>query len=258
MSCEERKIEYMSEGTYLNEHEGSLTSRRKFLAGSAAALAGGALMAVPSVASAHNPPSPPSDIDILNYALTLERLEATFYRRVLARFNQGEFENDDVFDGLGNYLRRNAYEYFQIISEHENTHVTTLVEVITQLGGRPVPPSEYNFGITTVASALSTAKKLENTGVRAYDGAIAHLYRASLLTASATIATVEARHAAYLNLLNRTVPFPAAFDKAVAPRKVCEAIKAKNGGPITDSPEPYGPYKSLEDLCRRLPNSPTP
>ena len=62
----------MSEDTFLNEENGrSLTSRRKFLAGSAAALAGGALMTVPGVASAHNPPDPPSDIDIFNYALTL-------------------------------------------------------------------------------------------------------------------------------------------------------------------------------------------
>ena len=242
----------MSEGTFLDE--GSFTSRRKFLAGSAAALAGGALLAVPGAASAHRPPNPPKDIDILNYALTLERLEATFYRRVLEKFNQGEFENADFFDGLGDYLRRTAYDYFQIISEHENTHVKTLVSVIKSLGGRPVPPSEYNFGITNVASAVRTAKKLENTGVRAYDGAIAHIYAAKLLTAGATIATVEARHAAYLNLLNRDVPFPSAFDKAVAPRAICKAVQ----GFITSSPEPYGPYRSLDVLCMRLPTTPTP
>ena len=105
----------MSEDTFLSEHERSLTSRRRFLVGSAAAFAGGALMALPGVASAHNPPSPPSDVDILNYALTLERLEATFYRRVLARFTEDEFENAAVFDGLGDYLRTNAYETFQRI-----------------------------------------------------------------------------------------------------------------------------------------------
>jgi hypothetical protein len=70
---------------------------------------------------------------------------------------------------------------------------------------------------------------------------MAHLERASLLRAGATIATVEARHASYLNVLNRAVPFPVPFDKAVDPRKICEAIQAKNGGPIADSPEPYGP-----------------
>ena len=245
----------MSEGTYLNEHEGAPTSRRKFLAGSAAALAGGALMVVPGVASAHNPPTPPSDIDILNYALTLERLEATFYRRVLARFNQGQFENADIFDGLGEYLRRNAYENFQRISEHEDTHVEILVSVIRDAGGKPVPASEYNFGITNVASAVRTAKLLENTGVRAYDGAIAHISAAAYLTAGATIATVEARHASYLNLLNRTSPFPAAFDKPVAPRRICETVREAF---IGSSPTPYGPYESLEALCMRLPGRPTP
>jgi rubrerythrin len=245
----------MSEGTFLGRHEGSTTSRRKFLAGSAAALAGGALLAAPGVASAHNPPNPPSDVDILNYALTLERLEATFYRRVLSRFSQGDFENSDVFKGLGDYLRRNAYENFQRISEHEDTHVETLVSVIRDAGGRPVPASEYNFGITDVASAVRTAMVLENTGVRAYDGAIAHIFAAAYLTAGATIATVEARHAAYLNLLNRTSPFPTAFDRPVAPRRICENVQEAF---ITSSPRPYGPYKSLEALCMRLPGMPTP
>ena len=245
----------MSEGTFLNQHEESMTSRRKFLTGSAAALAGGALLAVPGVAQAHNPPTSPTDIDILNYALTLERLEATFYRRVLARFNQSQFENADIFDGLGDYLRRNAYENFQRISEHEDTHVATLASVIRDAGGKTVPPSEYNFGITNVASAVRTARLLENTGVRAYDGAIAHIDAAAYLTAGATIATVEARHAAYLNLLNRTSAFPTAFDKPVAPRRICETVREAF---ITSSRKPYGPYESLEALCMRLPDVPTP
>jgi hypothetical protein len=59
MAFEEKESKSMSEGTYLNENDRrSLTSRRGFLTGSAAALAGGALMAVPGVASAHNPPDP--------------------------------------------------------------------------------------------------------------------------------------------------------------------------------------------------------
>jgi hypothetical protein len=56
---------------------------------------------------------------------------------------------------------------------------------------------------------VRTAQVLENPGVKAYDGAPAHIECAKLLTAGATIATVEACHASYLNLLNRDVPFPA-------------------------------------------------
>ena len=99
---------------------------------------------------------------------------------------------------------------------------------------------------------------LENTGVSAYDGAIAHIQRAALLTAGATIATVGARHASYLNLLNGDVPFPRAFDEAVPPRAICEAAQAENGGSIVCAPRPYGPYRSLDALCGRLPTTTTP
>jgi hypothetical protein len=66
------------------------------------------------------------------------------------------------------------------------------VSVIKSLGGKPVPECEYDFGITNVASAVRTAKVLENTGVSAYDGAIAYIDRRALQTAGATIATMQA------------------------------------------------------------------
>jgi hypothetical protein len=80
------------------------------------------------------------------------------------------------------------------------------------MGGTPQPLDCYNFGFKTVDNFLSIAQALENTGVMAYDGAIASLQNPALQTAAATIATVEARHAAYLNLLNYSLPFPAPFD----------------------------------------------
>jgi len=236
----------------LEGEDPSLSSRRRFLASSAALLGGGALLAaLPGVAKAHNASGSPTDVDILNYALTLERLEANFYRRMLQRFGEREFEQANILDGLGSYLRTKVYENFQRISEHENTHVKTLVNVIESLGGNPVPKSEYDFGVMSVGDALMVAQTLENTGVKAYDGAIAHIEAAELLTAGATIATVEARHASYLNLLNRTSPFPKAFDKPVAPRTICEAVQ----GFITSSPMPYGPYASLQAFCASLPDT---
>jgi rubrerythrin len=238
--------------------QGGPLSRKKFLAGSAAALAGGALMAVPGMAKAHTTPEPPTDIDVLNYALTLEHLEYAFYRDGLAKFGERELENARVFDGLGTYLRRSVRENFVRIRNHEKTHVLTLESVIRDvLDGEPVPEARYNFrttAFTSVAKFVSVAQLLENTGVSAYDGAIAHIEAAGLLTAGATIATVEARHAAYLNLLNRDVPFPQAFDVPRPPREICEEVQ----GFIVSAPMPYGPYASLDALCRRLPNTVTP
>ena len=247
-------------GTATPEGSGirALTSRRSFLTGSAAALAGGALMAVPGMAKAHTTPDSTSDVDILNYALTLEHLEYAFYRDGLEKFGEKELENAKVFDGLGRYLRRRVRENFVRIRNHEKTHVDTLISVIKSLNGTPVPEATYNFketAFTSVAKFVSVAQLLENTGVSAYDGAIAHIEAAPLLTAGATIATVEARHASYLNLLNRVVPFPAAFDEPVAPRKICRTV---NAAFITEAPRRYGPYASLGAFCESLPDTETP
>jgi rubrerythrin len=255
----------MSEGTYLGEKTmGAPTSRRKFLAGSAAALAGGALMAVPGAALADNHKGKKhrvTDVEILNYALTLEHLEATFYTQGLKEFDKGDFEkyfkNNKPYrkQGIKDLDGGAIYEEFVRIREHEQTHVKTLEAV---LGKKAVPKSTYNFdktAFTSIGKFLAVAEFLENTGVSAYDGAIAYIKAAKLQTAGATIATVEARHASYLNLINGDEPFPKPFDKPVAPRKICEAVQAENGGFIVRSPKPYGPYKSLDALCARLPNT---
>lgn len=252
----------MTEGMHLDEHENrALASRRKFLASSAALLAGGALIAVPGVARAHTTPEPPTDVDLLNYALTLEHLEYAFYRDGLETFDEQDFRTSNLFRGSGKVLRRKVYANFKRIREHEGTHVDTLTDVITNLGGTPVPECTYNFrttAFTSVKKFVSIAQFLENTGVTAYDGAIAHIEAAQLLTAGATIATVEARHASYLNLLNGDVPFPSAFDDPVAPRAICNAVKAENGGFIASCPEPYGPYANLDELCALLPDTTAP
>ena len=260
----EKESKDMSEGTYLGEKTmGAPTSRRKFLAGSAAALAGGALMAIPGAAFADDGGKKRrvTDIEILNYALTLEHLEAVFYTRGLKKFDRGAFEkyfkNNKPYrkQGIKDLDGGAIYEEFVRIREHEQTHVKTLEAV---LGKKAVPKSTYNFdktAFTSMGKFLAVAEFLENTGVSAYDGAIAYIKAAKLQTAGATIATVEARHASYLNLINGDEPFPKPFDKPVAPRKLCEAVQAENGGFIVRSPKPYGPYKSLDALCARLPNT---
>ena len=277
LAIREKENEYMSERTFLDENEGrSLTSRRGFLTGSAAALAGGALMAVPGAAFAKGNGEDEdekqggkqnhggvTDVDILNYALTLEHLEYAFYRDGLKKFDAGDFKNyfkknkPYTTQGIKELEGEKVYDEFEIIREHEDTHVDTLKSVIRSLGGRPVPEAEYNFrktAFTSVKKFVSVAQFLENTGVSAYDGAIAYIDAAKLVTAGATIATVEARHASYLNLLNGDDPFPKPFDVPAAPRAICEAVQAENDGFIVSAPMPYGPYNSLDALCNRLPN----
>jgi rubrerythrin len=247
------------EGPSAEAHQ-RLRSRRTFLSGSAKLLGGGALAlglgAAPAFAKGNhdddedkkqggkrNNGSGVSDVDILNYALVLERLEYEFYRRYLEKYNERQIEGASIFEGFGNKVRSHIYENLVRIRNHEKTHVQTLIKVIESLGGKPVGDSEYDFGVKSVAEFVATAQVLEDTGVMAYDGAIAYIHRPGLQTASATIATVEARHASYLRLLNGEVPFPEPFDDPKAPRWVCEMVDPF----ITKSPF------NLKAFCESLP-----
>jgi len=139
------------------------------------------------------------DIDVLNYALTLEHLEYAFYRDGLAGYSA------DVFEA-------GVYDNLLDIRDHEGAHVDALVSTIESLGGTPVEEATYDFGYQNAGGFLAVAAALENTGVSAYDGAAASIENVDLLNAAGSIVAVEARHASYLNLINGEDPFPAAFE----------------------------------------------
>jgi len=201
--------------------------------GGAALVGGGALLARPSAALAGHQDSVP-DVDVLNFALTLEYLEATFYTQALGgpgtppavpsspgRFSRGAITGSRVVRFSGKN-RHEAYDRLTAIRDHEITHVNFLVGA---LGAARVGPCTFDFSqaLKDVSSFLETAQLLENTGVMAYDGAIRYVDTGDNLQAGAQIATVEARHAAYLNQLNGESPFPTAFDTGKKPSEILAA-----------------------------------
>jgi len=121
------------------------------------------------------------DIDILNYALTLEYLEAAFYKKAL----------DD--GALSGQLQRLA----EVISEHENAHVDALKQT---LGSKAVKKPSFDFKGTTGAedTFAATAMVLEDAGVAAYQGQATNIKANAVLKAAASILPVEARHAAWI------------------------------------------------------------
>src|SRR5689334_1172880 len=205
--------------------ERSRLTRRRLL-GAAGLAAGGALLApgLPgfrgsAAAQTGTPASGMSpfknDVDVLNYALTLEHLEYAFYRDGVGKF---AFGNGPFGNAIGNDLA--------MIRDHEGAHVQTLTQVIQQLGGAPAAEGRYDFGYgNDPQKFLMTAQALENTGVRAYDGAGQYLRDPKLLTAAGGIVAVEARHASYLNLINGAIPFPAAFEDPASPAQIMEIVK---------------------------------
>lgn len=190
----------------LANRRGVLTGGAKLVAGGAAALAVAGSPALTKLIAAQDFES---DVDVLNYALTLEHLEYAFYRDGLEGFSAEDFD-EGVYDNL------------LLVRDHEGDHVDTLVSVITDLGGEPVEEAEYDFGYDDAAGFLGVAAALENTGVSAYDGAGASIESPDLLTAAGTIVAVEARHASYLNLITGEDPFPEAFETPLSPDEVLE------------------------------------
>ncbi|KAG2183745.1 hypothetical protein INT43_006756 [Umbelopsis isabellina] len=176
-----------------------------------------------------------TDLDILNYALTLEHLEDTFYRQGLEKFSAEDFKSCD--------LDETVYDRFKAISQHETTHVAFLTSAIKAAGGSPVPQCEYKFGYTDVQGFVALAQLLERTGVSAYDGANQYIMNPAYRTAAATIVTVEARHSAFLNSITNRSPFPYAFD---TPLSLNEVITLA-GGLISSCPYDVGikPYNTL-------------
>ena len=153
-------------------------------------------------------------VDVLNYALTLEHLEHAFYRDGLEEFSRADFDEA----GVGP-----AYRRLEEIRDHEAEHVEVLTSVIESLDGEPVEEAEYDFGYADLTGFLGVAAALENTGVSAYTGAAQYAIRSDeILTAALTIHGVEARHAAYLNVLTGASPFPEAFDPPLTPAEVLE------------------------------------
>lgn len=127
-------------------------------------------------------------VDVLNYALTLEYLEAEFYRQG----NEAEL------------LEGKEAQYLQQIGADEDAHVAAITDTIMQLGGTPVPAPGVDFGMAFDSrdTYLETAFTFENLGVQAYLGAAASLLNdPMILTAAASIFGVEARHAAIIGML---------------------------------------------------------
>ena len=151
------------------------------------------------------------DVDILNFALTLELLEADFYTNGLKQVK-----------GLSGDEKKLATE----LRDNENEHVDALTATIEKLGGTPAKKPTFDFGgaFASRAAFLKTANVLEDTGVSAYNGAAPAIESGEVLGAAGSIVQVEARHAALVRLARGKEPAPLAFDKTSEMAEVLKAV----------------------------------
>jgi hypothetical protein len=151
-------------------------------------------------------PSSRQDAEILNFALVFEGLQAAFYAEANAK----------------NVLRGELATFARVVGSQELAHAAY---VRRALGGAARKLPRFNLkAVTDDPGRLArTASELEDLGVAAYNGVGPSLTRAAL-AAVAPIASVEARHAAWIRGVLGEVPAPVASDASVTAAQAASAV----------------------------------
>ena len=196
-------------GVEIDEDSGDLSRSEVILKGALAAGAVyGTFMVGPYVRKALAM-SGGGDVGIVNFALTLEYLEAAFYEEARTRAGaKGELKS-----------------LIALLADDEKQHVEALKATVKQLGGKPVAQPKFEFPYTDTAGFLKLAQTFEDTGVSAYNGAAPAIKSKEVLGAAGTIVQVEARHAAAIRLQNSEEPSPDAFDPTLDEAQVLKAVE---------------------------------
>ncbi|MDQ6601349.1 MAG: ferritin-like domain-containing protein [Chloroflexota bacterium] len=156
------------------------------------------------------------DLDILNYALTLEHLETEMYKQIVA---SGKLTGDEQ-------------GYATQFGAHEAAHVTALTQTIQKLSGTPVAAqAKYNFpAFDTRDNIVKFLVTIEDLGAGAYLAAAPEIKNPDVLTAAVQIHNIEGEHASIWRRQAKMTPVAGAFASPVAKADVLKAA-----GPILGS-----------------------
>jgi rubrerythrin len=194
-------IERFDRDGALGEAARALATTRRGLLGLAAGGTAAGLLATPAQARASG--ASRSDQNILNYALGLEYIQASFYTEA------------ERLGALHGSLAQQAH----VVGAHERAHVASFQKV---LGAAAIKSPTFNFqGVTEDPNAFRrTAVAFEDLAVAAYKYQAPRIQSPAYLQAAIAIHSVEARHAAWIRRLAGVLPAATAFDKPLAPHEV--------------------------------------
>jgi rubrerythrin len=227
-------------------------NRRSFLkfagaAGAGAVMLGGVNMTALAATSVATK-SKAQDIEILNYALLLEYLEAEFYMNFA---DKGALR--------GKLTNARVKQYADQIYAHEDAHVKFLQKTITDAGGTAIskPTIDFTPLLTNPDKSpktiddrlfLALAATFEPIGVRAYLGQADKILTAGYLTAAASVLAVEANHASGIQELRRELGYTEANEQtAIAPQpKGGETVTSTGQFDLNYSPTPTDFWKPLD------------
>jgi hypothetical protein len=178
----------------------------KFTLHAAAALLATSVSAVP-VEKRQN-----IDATVLQFALTLEHLEATFYNDALKAMPESDF--------LTAGYSAAYYDNLKYIAFDEQQHVSLLTSALTAAGAMPVARCTYKFPYTDVKSFVGLAAILEGVGSSAYLGAAPLITSKEYLGVAGAILGVEQVHTTVQRLAQKEIgpanPYLTAIDPTSA------------------------------------------
>ncbi|HEX8550459.1 MAG TPA: ferritin-like domain-containing protein [Abditibacteriaceae bacterium] len=154
---------------------------------------------------------PRTDVEILNFALILEYLEADYYARAIAAHERRP------------YLKRRVPEIATKLRDDENAHVVAIQERIRELGAAPVARPQFQFPAETFISEvafLDLAATFEQNGVGAYLDAAPKLKSGPVLRFAASIYGVEARHTSMIRMASGRLAAPSALETPLSALEV--------------------------------------
>lgn len=173
--------------------------------------AAGLTLLTDASAFAATKPSVKTDLTILQYALTLEYLGATFYSDALKYAK----------------LSGEAKEVATRFHEHELAHVAFVQKTIRSLGGKPHASEQFSFGAATKSrqAFLETSATIEEMCVETLNGA-GPLVSKPVLIGASELVSVEARQASWVRgILGRT-PAPFKFNPFLTAAQSQKRLKA--------------------------------
>ena len=193
------------------------------------------------------------NVVVLNYALTLETLEADIYRQALniaagkdvATPLPADVSGYSQAVGNGSVsaaLAPIGFLYLKQYAAVEAAHRDFLRAAITAAGATPVPanPKGYTTGLAVGAdlgTILTLIRTVEEEGVRAYLGAAGFLTDRTLIQIAASIYTTEARHSAGVN-------YVLGLDAGPAPGSSAATSSDSKVTPTYPSPNTFEYYKT--------------
>jgi rubrerythrin len=160
---------------------------------------GGATMLAALAAPASEAKAKVSDVDILNFGLRFERLQATFYTEA---------------ERVGTIRRMSAEKqrWARVLGAHERAHVKIIKQVLGDRAGRR-PFFDFHGATETDEAFTRTAVAMEDLTVALLAGVIPTVQDRELTAAMFGLLTTEARHAAWARNIVGTVPAANALDE---------------------------------------------